>query len=160
MAESMLKCESLRLKVYGVRLIGDILKRVILITLITVNESVAQPVYCVQIISSVGLMSPVHSSHGLVGKLERPSVSDDMATGEHFLTSSSLLMNTHPFRSAFIGCDFSVLISLQVDQSVATAETGDLIEFVHPWSGLSLWGVYFGEGFVMHFGVGGETLLK
>lgn len=45
----------------------------------------------------------------------------------------------------------------QVDNSVATAEIGDLIEFVHPWSGLSLWAVYVGEGFVVHFGVGDEN---
>lgn len=37
-----------------------------------------------------------------------------------------------------------------------TAEIGDLIEFVHPWSGLCLWGVYVGEGHVMPFEVGGK----
>lgn len=41
---------------------------------------------------------------------------------------------------------------------VSSAEVGDLIEFVHPWSGLSLWGVYTGEGCVVHFGVGGKKL--
>lgn len=47
---------------------------------------------------------------------------------------------------------------LQTDQSVSTAETGDLIEFVNPLLGLSLWGVYVGEGYVIHFGVGGKKL--
>ncbi|KAK7891912.1 hypothetical protein WMY93_023875 [Mugilogobius chulae] len=45
----------------------------------------------------------------------------------------------------------------QVDTSVDTAVTGDLIEFTLPWSGLSLWAVYVGEGHVMHFGVGDEN---
>lgn len=53
-----------------------------------------------------------------------------------------------------------LVFSPQVDKSVDTAEIGDLIEFVHPWSGLSLRAVYVGEGFVVHFGVGGEALLK
>uniref|UniRef100_A0A3Q2ZUR1 LRAT domain-containing protein n=1 Tax=Kryptolebias marmoratus TaxID=37003 RepID=A0A3Q2ZUR1_KRYMA len=33
---------------------------------------------------------------------------------------------------------------------------GDLIEFVNPWLGLSLWAVYAGDGHVIHFGVGGK----
>lgn len=41
---------------------------------------------------------------------------------------------------------------------VFTAEIGDLIESVKPWSGLSLWGVYVGEGHIIHFGVGGKNL--
>lgn len=41
---------------------------------------------------------------------------------------------------------------------MTTAEIGDLIEFVHPCSGLCLWGVYVGEGHVIHFGVGGKKL--
>ncbi|XP_055019863.1 phospholipase A and acyltransferase 2-like [Boleophthalmus pectinirostris] len=45
----------------------------------------------------------------------------------------------------------------QVDKSVDTAAIGDLIEFLQPWSGLSLWAVYVGEGHVMHFGVGDEN---
>lgn len=45
----------------------------------------------------------------------------------------------------------------QVDKSVQSAQIGDLIEFVLPWSGLSLWAVYVGEGHVMHFGVGDEN---
>ncbi|KAF0045371.1 hypothetical protein F2P81_001900 [Scophthalmus maximus] len=47
-----------------------------------------------------------------------------------------------------------------VDQSVSTAEVGDLIEFVNPWLGLSLWGVYVGEGHVIHFGVGDENMTQ
>uniref|UniRef100_A0A3B5RFN0 LRAT domain-containing protein n=1 Tax=Xiphophorus maculatus TaxID=8083 RepID=A0A3B5RFN0_XIPMA len=35
---------------------------------------------------------------------------------------------------------------------------GQLIEFVNPWLGLSPWGVYTGEGYVIHFGVGGKKL--
>ncbi|XP_067457702.1 phospholipase A and acyltransferase 1-like [Thunnus thynnus] len=50
--------------------------------------------------------------------------------------------------------------SRQIDQSVSTAESGDLIEFVTPWSGLSLWGVYVGEGLVIHFGVGDENMTQ
>ncbi|XP_072316499.1 phospholipase A and acyltransferase 2-like [Eucyclogobius newberryi] len=45
----------------------------------------------------------------------------------------------------------------QVDKSVDTAAIGDLIQFILPWSGLSLWAVYVGEGHVMHFGVGDEN---
>ncbi|KAJ0000373.1 hypothetical protein NQD34_012215 [Periophthalmus magnuspinnatus] len=45
----------------------------------------------------------------------------------------------------------------QVDKSVDTAVIGDLIEFLLPWSGLSHWAVYVGEGHVMHFGVGDEN---
>ncbi|XP_016528899.1 HRAS-like suppressor 2 [Poecilia formosa] len=50
---------------------------------------------------------------------------------------------------------FSQLTTREVDRGVSTAETGDLIEFVNPWLGLSLWGVYTGEGYVIHFWVGG-----
>ena len=39
------------------------------------------------------------------------------------------------------------------------AQEGDLIEFVYPGTGLSLWAVYDGDGHVVHFGVGGETFL-
>ncbi|XP_014885101.1 HRAS-like suppressor 2 [Poecilia latipinna] len=49
---------------------------------------------------------------------------------------------------------FSQLTTREVDRGVSTAETGDLIEFVNPWLGLSLWGVYTGEGYVIHFWVG------
>ncbi|KAK2844533.1 hypothetical protein Q5P01_011192 [Channa striata] len=48
----------------------------------------------------------------------------------------------------------------QMDQSVATAETGDLIEFVIPWSGFSLWAVYAGEGHVIHFGLEDENIIE
>ncbi|KAI3361005.1 hypothetical protein L3Q82_013213, partial [Scortum barcoo] len=47
-----------------------------------------------------------------------------------------------------------------IDASVSTAEIGDLIEFVHPWSQLSLWGVYVGDGHVIHFGVGDENVTQ
>lgn len=54
------------------------------------------------------------------------------------------------------GSNFALFV---FGMSVSTAEIGDLIEFVHPWSGLSLWGVYVGEGLVEgHFGVGGKKL--
>ncbi|KAG7474486.1 hypothetical protein JOB18_010020 [Solea senegalensis] len=48
----------------------------------------------------------------------------------------------------------------QIEQSVFTAEYGDLIEFVNPRLGLSLWGVYVGEGHVAHFGVGDENMTQ
>ncbi|XP_036930658.1 phospholipase A and acyltransferase 2-like [Acanthopagrus latus] len=48
----------------------------------------------------------------------------------------------------------------RIDQTVSTAEVGDLIEFVHPWAGVSLWAVYVGEGHVIHFGVGDENLTQ
>ncbi|XP_051922094.1 phospholipase A and acyltransferase 4-like [Hippocampus zosterae] len=48
----------------------------------------------------------------------------------------------------------------QVDKSVSTAEIGDMIEFVHPWLGVSLWGVYMGKGDVIHFGVGDENMTQ
>ncbi|KAM9852108.1 phospholipase A and acyltransferase 2-like [Aulostomus maculatus] len=48
----------------------------------------------------------------------------------------------------------------QVDKSVSTAEYGDLIEFVNPWLGFALWGVYMGEGRVIHFGVGDENMTQ
>ncbi|XP_023186406.1 HRAS-like suppressor 2 [Xiphophorus maculatus] len=47
---------------------------------------------------------------------------------------------------------------LSVDRCVSTAEIGQLIEFVNPWLGLSPWGVYTGEGYVIHFGVGDENM--
>lgn len=40
---------------------------------------------------------------------------------------------------------------------MSTAQIGDVIEFANPWTGLSLWGVYVGEGRVIHFGVGDEN---
>ncbi|KAK5862347.1 hypothetical protein PBY51_017754 [Eleginops maclovinus] len=55
---------------------------------------------------------------------------------------------------------FSQMTWRQIDQSVSTAEIGDLIEFAHPWSGMSLWGVYVGEGCVIHFGVGDENMTQ
>ncbi|GAA6220723.1 retinoic acid receptor responder protein 3-like [Lates japonicus] len=55
---------------------------------------------------------------------------------------------------------FSQMTWRQTDQSVSTAEIGDLIEFVNPWLGLSLWGVYVGEGHVIHFGVGDENMTQ
>ncbi|TDH11877.1 hypothetical protein EPR50_G00065110 [Perca flavescens] len=55
---------------------------------------------------------------------------------------------------------FPQMTQRQIDQSVSTAEFGDLIEFAHPWSGLSLWGVYVGEGHVIHFGVGDENMTQ
>ncbi|TNN75655.1 HRAS-like suppressor 2 [Liparis tanakae] len=54
---------------------------------------------------------------------------------------------------------FSQMTWRQMDPSVSSAEVGDLIEFVHPWSGLSLWGVYTGDGCVVHFGVGDENMV-
>nr|XP_057939992.1 phospholipase A and acyltransferase 4-like [Doryrhamphus excisus] len=48
----------------------------------------------------------------------------------------------------------------QIDNKVSTAEIGDLIEFVNPWLGLSLWGVYMGKGHVIHFGVGDENMTQ
>ncbi|XP_032415122.1 phospholipase A and acyltransferase 2-like [Xiphophorus hellerii] len=41
---------------------------------------------------------------------------------------------------------------------VCLLQIGELIEFVTPWLGLSLWGVYTGEGYVIHFGVGDENM--
>ncbi|XP_019948855.1 phospholipase A and acyltransferase 4-like [Paralichthys olivaceus] len=55
---------------------------------------------------------------------------------------------------------FSQMTRRQVDQSVSTADYGDLIEFVNPLLGLSLWGVYVGEGLVIHFGVGDENMTQ
>ncbi|KAF7656839.1 hypothetical protein LDENG_00035580 [Lucifuga dentata] len=55
---------------------------------------------------------------------------------------------------------FSQITHKQVDKSVSTAEFGNLIEFVHTWSGLSLWGVYVGNGNVIHFGVGDNMMQK
>ncbi|KAM9310007.1 phospholipase A and acyltransferase 4-like [Pholidichthys leucotaenia] len=56
--------------------------------------------------------------------------------------------------------DASVRIALDIDPSVTTAEIGDLIEFLNPWLGLSYWGVYIGEGQVIHFGVGDENMTR
>ncbi|KAK5892404.1 hypothetical protein CesoFtcFv8_012786 [Champsocephalus esox] len=55
---------------------------------------------------------------------------------------------------------FSKITWRQVEQSVSTAEIGDLIEFANPWSGLCLWGVYVGDGCVFHFGVGDENMTQ
>ncbi|XP_023256559.1 retinoic acid receptor responder protein 3-like isoform X1 [Seriola lalandi dorsalis] len=55
---------------------------------------------------------------------------------------------------------FPQMTRQQIDQSVSTAEIGDLIEFVNPLLGLSLWGVYVGEGHVIHFGVGDENMTQ
>ncbi|XP_068592288.1 phospholipase A and acyltransferase 2-like [Cebidichthys violaceus] len=55
---------------------------------------------------------------------------------------------------------FSQMTWRQIDPSVSAAEIGDLIEFVYPWSGLSLWGAYIGEGCVVHFGVGDENMVQ
>ncbi|XP_078143216.1 phospholipase A and acyltransferase 1-like [Centroberyx gerrardi] len=49
---------------------------------------------------------------------------------------------------------------LQIDKNVSTAETGDLIEFAYPGTGFSLWGVYDGDGHVIHFGVADENLMQ
>lgn len=46
---------------------------------------------------------------------------------------------------------------LQIDPSLSTAEEGDLVEFLHSWSGMRLWAVYVGEGRVIHFGAGGNN---
>lgn len=59
-----------------------------------------------------------------------------------------------PISSSF---EFSEKINV-FSPFVSTAEIGDLIESVKPWSGLSLWGVYVGEGHIIHFGVGGKNL--
>ncbi|XP_059194577.1 phospholipase A and acyltransferase 2-like [Centropristis striata] len=48
----------------------------------------------------------------------------------------------------------------QTDQSVSTAQIGDLIEFMNPWSGSSLWAVHVGEGRVVHFGAGDENMTQ
>ncbi|XP_068614289.1 phospholipase A and acyltransferase 2-like [Brachionichthys hirsutus] len=50
--------------------------------------------------------------------------------------------------------------SRQLDQSLSSVEIGDLIEFAYPWSGLCLWGVYIGDGLVIHFGVGDENMTQ
>ncbi|XP_017280546.1 phospholipase A and acyltransferase 4 isoform X2 [Kryptolebias marmoratus] len=55
---------------------------------------------------------------------------------------------------------FPQMTGQQIDQSVSTAEMGDLIEFVNPWLGLSLWAVYAGDGHVIHFGVGDEDVTQ
>ncbi|XP_071325543.1 phospholipase A and acyltransferase 4-like [Trachinotus anak] len=55
---------------------------------------------------------------------------------------------------------FSQMTWRQIDQSVSTAEIGDLIEFMNPLLALSLWGVYVGEGLVIHFGVGDENMTQ
>ncbi|XP_051525098.1 phospholipase A and acyltransferase 4-like [Myxocyprinus asiaticus] len=44
----------------------------------------------------------------------------------------------------------------QVAQIVSTAHFGDLIEFSYP-IGYSHWGVYDGDGYVIHFGVADES---
>ncbi|KTF84374.1 hypothetical protein cypCar_00035272 [Cyprinus carpio] len=44
----------------------------------------------------------------------------------------------------------------QVEQVVSTAQFGDLIEFSYP-IGYAHWGVYDGDGYVIHFGVADET---
>ena len=36
---------------------------------------------------------------------------------------------------------------------------GDLIEFVYPGTGLSLWAIYDGDGHAVHFGVGGINVI-
>ncbi|XP_037130532.1 phospholipase A and acyltransferase 4-like [Syngnathus acus] len=58
------------------------------------------------------------------------------------------------------GSLFSQMQWQQVDKNVSAAEIGDLIEFVHPWLGVSLWGVYMGKGHVIHFGVGDENMTQ
>ncbi|XP_067365531.1 phospholipase A and acyltransferase 4-like [Channa argus] len=55
---------------------------------------------------------------------------------------------------------FSQMTRRQIDQSMATAEIGDLIEFMNPWLGFSLWGVYAGENHVIHFGVEDENMTQ
>lgn len=47
----------------------------------------------------------------------------------------------------------------QVQQVVSMAAFGDLIEFSYP-IGYSHWGVYAGEGHVVHFAVAGEIKLQ
>ncbi|KAG1972001.1 phospholipase A and acyltransferase [Pimephales promelas] len=44
----------------------------------------------------------------------------------------------------------------QVEQVVSSAQFGDLIEFSYP-IGYSHWGVYDGDGYVIHFAVADET---
>uniref|UniRef100_A0A8C1EBX3 Uncharacterized protein n=1 Tax=Cyprinus carpio TaxID=7962 RepID=A0A8C1EBX3_CYPCA len=44
---------------------------------------------------------------------------------------------------------------LTLKQVVSTAQFGDLIEFSYP-IGYAHWGVYDGDGYVIHFGVAGE----
>ncbi|XP_067249666.1 phospholipase A and acyltransferase 2-like [Chanodichthys erythropterus] len=44
----------------------------------------------------------------------------------------------------------------QVEQVISSAQFGDLIEFSYP-IGYSHWGVYDGDGYVIHFGVADET---
>jgi len=43
----------------------------------------------------------------------------------------------------------------QVEQVVSSAQFGDLIEFSYP-IGYSHWGVYDGDGYVIHFAVAGK----
>lgn len=46
----------------------------------------------------------------------------------------------------------------QVEDITANAQFGDLIEFSYP-VGFSHWGVYDGDGHVIHFAVAGKTLI-
>ncbi|XP_071393930.1 phospholipase A and acyltransferase 4-like [Centroberyx affinis] len=54
----------------------------------------------------------------------------------------------------------SQITEKQIDKNVSTAEIGDLIEFVYQGTGFSLWGVYDGDGHVIHFGVADENLMQ
>ncbi|XP_029359634.1 HRAS-like suppressor 2 [Echeneis naucrates] len=55
---------------------------------------------------------------------------------------------------------FSLMTWQQTDHSLPAAEIGDLIEFVNPLLGLSLWSVHVGEGQIIHFGVGDENMTQ
>ncbi|XP_065104492.1 phospholipase A and acyltransferase 2-like [Paramisgurnus dabryanus] len=47
----------------------------------------------------------------------------------------------------------------QVEHIVSTAQFGDLIEFAYP-IGYAHWGVYDGDGYIVHFAVADETKLQ
>ncbi|KAM3873337.1 phospholipase A and acyltransferase 4-like [Diretmus argenteus] len=53
----------------------------------------------------------------------------------------------------------SQITETQVDKNLSTAEIGDLIEFTYPSAGVSCWGVYVGDGHVIHFGVADEDMM-
>ncbi|CAL8341310.1 unnamed protein product [Gadus morhua 'NCC'] len=55
---------------------------------------------------------------------------------------------------------FAQIQNKQIDQNVSGAQVGDLIEFVYPGTGLSLWAIYDGDGHAVHFGVGDENAMQ
>ncbi len=58
--------------------------------------------------------------------------------------------------TAINGCNLDRLnCRAQVEQVVSTAQFGDLVEFTYP-VGYSHWGVYDGDGYIIHFAVAGK----